>query len=403
VVTCTKLAVVLVQAPAVGIAATAWYRCGVDIGDPKRATGLDMVRILHLLFSLLSRMTEGLKAGRACRQHKMPEVGLLASAAVASACLYGLVSGFNDGGNLLASFTSGRVITPRQAVALLLAVLAGPLLVGYAVATTVGANVIDLREEGALALTVLTLASVAVVLLSWRVGIPTSMTLALVGAMIGWELAGDRKPAIHWPGLARVVIGMPVSVLAGGIVALLLYTAVRRGFGGMPHASLLRFSRFQFATAALQALAYGANDLEKTVGLLVVALAFSSHDHSLTFSNWAATLVAFGLFVIGSVAGGARVARRVGLGVLRVRPMQALAQQLASGGVVGILALGGAPVSMTQTIDGGLVGVGAAVRASAVRWGIVRAMLASWLATLPAALALSALVHLSLRFLGLAP
>lgn len=329
-------------------------------------------------------------------------MSVFAAAAVASACLYGLVSGFNDGGNLLASFTSGRVISPRLAVVLLLAALAGPLLVGYAVATTVGVNVIDLRGQGPLGFTALTAAAVAVVLLSWRVGIPTSMTLALVGAMIGWELAGDGKAAIHWPGLARVVIGMPVSVLAGGFLALLLYAAVRRGFGGMPHASLLRFSRLQFATAAFQSLAYGANDLEKTIGLLVVALAFSSHDHSLTFSNWVLTLVAFGLFVIGAVAGGPRVARRVGMGVVRVRPIQALAQQFASGGVVAILAVAGAPVSMTQTIDAGLVGAGTAVRASGIRWGIVRQMLASWLATLPAALVLSALVHLSLRVVGLA-
>jgi PiT family inorganic phosphate transporter len=83
--------------------------------------------------------------------------------------------------------------------------------------------------------------------------------------------------------------------------------------------------------------------------------------------------------------------------------MQALSQQVASGTAVAVLAVGGAPVSMTQTIDGGLVGVGAAVRASSVRWGIVREMLGSWLATVPAALAAAALVHLLLRVAGLLP
>src|SRR6185312_7682154 len=91
---------------------------------------------------------------------------------------FGLVSGFNDGGNLMGSFTSGRVITPRVATLLLLPALAGPLILGTAVANTVGASVIDLHGQGALGFALITLAPVTVVLLSWRLGIPTSMTLA---------------------------------------------------------------------------------------------------------------------------------------------------------------------------------------------------------------------------------
>src|SRR5260370_18172640 len=107
---------------------------------------------------------------------------------------------------------------------------------------------------------------------------------------------------------------------------------------------------------------------------------------------------AFILFFVGAIFGGARVARRIGSGVLKVRPMQALAQQLASGGVVSVLAIAGGPVSMTKTIHGGLVGVGAAQRAPSIRWGILREMVGDWLLTLPLALLVAALVHLLVRF-----
>ncbi len=326
-------------------------------------------------------------------------VSLAAVAPLAAAGLFGLVSGFNDGGNLMASFTSGRLITPRVAAALLLFSVAGPLVIGTAVAQTVGTNVIDLRGQGELDYVLITLSSLSVVLLSWRIGIPTSMTLALVGAMLGWVAAGGELGLIHWRGVARILLGMPISVLGGGMLALLLYAGVRRFLGGRSHASILGLARLQFATAAIQAFAYGANDMEKTVGLIAVGLSFPNHGQAVVFSGPTPIIGAFILFFLGAIFGGARVARRIGSGVLKVRPMQALAQQLASGGVVSVLAMAGAPVSMTQTIDGGLVGVGAAQRASSIRWGIVREMVGSWLLTLPLALLVAAVLHLLVRFI----
>lgn len=324
-------------------------------------------------------------------------------APLAAAGLFGLVSGFNDGGNLMASFTSGRLITPRVAALLLLAALAGPLVLGTAVAQTVGTNIIDLHGQGEFAYVLIMLSALVVVLLSWRVGVPTSMTLALVGAMLGWVAANGEVEQVRWSGVARILLGIPISVLGGGLLALALYAGSRRVLGSRPHASILSLARFQFATAGIQAFAYGANDMEKSVGLIAVALSFPNHGQPLVFSSPAPIIGAFILFFTGAILGGWRVARRIGFGVLKVRPMQALAQQLASGSVVSVLAIAGAPVSMTQTIDGGLVGVGAALRASSIRWGIVREMVGSWLLTLPLAVVLAALLHLVIRLASVAP
>jgi PiT family inorganic phosphate transporter len=329
-------------------------------------------------------------------------LSLAVVAPLAVAGLFGLVSGFNDGGNLMASFTSGRLITPRVAVLLLPLSVAGPLVLGTAVAQTVGTNVIDLRSQGGLDFVLITLSSLSVVLLSWRFGVPTSMTLALVGAMLGWVAVNGQLGLIHWRGVARILLGMPISVFGGGLLALFLYAGVRRVLGGQPHASLLRVARFQFATAAFQAFAYGANDMEKTIGLVAVGMSFPNHGQPVVFSGLAPIIGAFILFFVGAIFGGWRVARRIGYGVLKVRPMQALSQQVSSGVVVSALAIAGAPVSMTQTIDGGLVGVGAALRASSIRWGIVRELVGSWLLTLPLAVIVAAALHLVMRLTSIA-
>jgi inorganic phosphate transporter, PiT family len=332
-----------------------------------------------------------------------PDLRLEAVIPLVAPCLFGLVSGFNDGGNLLASFTSGRVITPPIAAALLLVCLAGPVVLGTAVAHTIGTNVIDLRGQGRLGYVLIVLSPLTVVLMSWRFGIPTSMTLALVGGMLGWVLASGGRSVVHWAGVARVLIGMPVSVLGGGLLALALYWAIRRFLGTHAHAALLQIARLQLLTAAVQAFAYGANDMEKSVGLIAVGMSFANQHQQVAFSSPLPIIGAFGFFYVGALVGGWRVASRIGFGVLKVRPVQALAQQFASGSVVAVLAVAGAPVSMTQTIDGGLVGVGAAQRASSVRWGIVRELLFSWLLTLPLAVAVAAALHFAVRLFGIAP
>jgi inorganic phosphate transporter, PiT family len=322
----------------------------------------------------------------------MRELGLLAAP-----CLCGVVSGLNDGGNLLASFTAGRVIAPRAAWALLLLSLLGPLLVGRQVARTVGVSVIDLAGQGVTGFVLIIIVAMTVVLGSWRARIPTSMTLALAGAMLGWTLVASRRSPIHWAGAARVLVGMPVSVLAGLGCAFAAYRAARRILSRQPHARVLRLARYQYATSALQAVAYGSNDMEKTIGLVVVAEVLAGTSRMPRFDAWLPLMLAFASFALGALVGGWRVARRVGSGVFRARPVQAMSEQLASGLVVAGLAFAGAPVSSTQTIDGSLVGVGVGVRASAIRWGLVREMLASWLVTLPLALLGALLLHLLLR------
>ena len=321
----------------------------------------------------------------------------LGGALLLVACLYGLVSGFNDGGNLIASFTSGRVIKPRWGLALLTLSGVGAAVMGGPVARTVGMNVIDLPAQGPLGFFLIVAVSLVVVGLSWRLGVPTSMTLALAGAMIGWAVAGGAG-GIRWSGTLRILAGIPVSIVAGGALAFAFQRASLRVLGRLRYKTVLSLARGQHLTAALQSFAYGANDLGKTVGLIAVAAALPGRPSS--FVGLVPVLGAFTGFMVGTLVGGWSVARRMGFGIVRLRPMHAMSAQFGAGVVVLALAALGAPVSTTQTVDGGLVGVGVGIRASAVRWGLVREMLASWLVTLPLALLLSAVLRAALLAAG---
>jgi PiT family inorganic phosphate transporter len=324
---------------------------------------------------------------------------LQAAGLVAAACVYGIGSGFNDGGNLLASFTSGRLISPRAALALLVFVPLGAVLIGSEVARTVGVSIIDMPAQGVTGFIVVVAVSLMVVWLSWRLVIPTSMTLALVGAMLGWAIVGGGG-GVRWSGAGRVLVAMPLSILAGGALGLAIFSVARRMLGRMAYRKVLRLARGQYIAAALQAFAYGANDLGKTVGLIAIAVALTSSGPP----RFSAALPIAGAalsFFAGTVLGGWSLAQRIGFGVVKLRPIQAMSAQIGAGAVVAALAGFGAPVSTTQTIDGGLVGVGLSVRASAIRWGIVREMAASWAVTLPLALLLAAIVHIVTRTIGI--
>ena len=320
---------------------------------------------------------------------------------VGVACAYGVTAGFNDGGNLLASLTAGRVLSPGLALLLLaVGVPLGPLLLGTAVARTVGTRIVDLQAQGAGSYVAIVLVAVAVVLLSWHWRLPTSMTLALVGAMVGWTVAAGSGGQVHWGSVELVGAGMVASVLVAALAAGLGFQALHRLLGTVAHRRVLALARAQVVAGLVQAVAYGANDLEKTIGLVGVAEVMGSSRGGIAFNGALPIGAAVLSFLTGTVVGGRRLARRVGSGVVRVRPLQGMVEQFAAGSVVAALALGGIPVSTTQAIDGALVGVGVGERASAVRWGMVRGMLGSWLITPPLAFALALGLRLASLHLG---
>lgn len=314
-------------------------------------------------------------------------------AAIIAAILFTVAAGFNDGGNLLAISASSRTIAPARAFVLIcLAAFAGPFVFGTAVAHTIGAGIADYSTIGPSALVAAFAGALATVGVAYAARIPMSLSVALFSSMIGALWAGPGLSAIRWSGVERIAISMGASIVIGSLAGSVAYRALMFVLGRVHRRAGERLMLAQYATAGLLAMGYGANDLEKSAGLLAAVA------QSTTFTVPAWTLVvAAAAFAGGLAVGGVRVARTVGGKLFTIRPQHAFAAQAASSlTVIGAALLGG-PLSTTDTSASALVGVGAAVNPRAVRWGVVFDILLAWIIAIPAALAAGAVAALILK------
>lgn len=314
---------------------------------------------------------------------------------LAVAAGFAVVNGANDGATLVAAGLKVPSLPPGAAIALLtVALVAAPLLLGTPVATTLASRLVSFEAEpGAIAgstgllLAVVTAVVVATVLA--RRGLPTSLTLALVGGITGAGLGGGLP--VSWGTFALVAVA--------GLVAPLLGTA-----GGFVLARLSatvpvrtdvtrRITRVHAAAFALQSVAYAMNDGQKMLAVGAIALSAAGVDTvaggRVTLGAAALAIIAV-LFGLGVLGGLRRVAGTLGGGLLRARPSDAVAAELSSATVVLATAAVGAPVSMTQSVAGALVGSGMSVSYRRVRWRAAGRLGLAWLITLPVSAALAA-------------
>ncbi len=305
---------------------------------------------------------------------------------VGTAAAFNVVAGFNDGGNLLGSLVGARAFTLLGAALLLAAGAAlGPWVVGTAVAHTIIFSVVALPQLGRGVYLAAICGALAAVGVSWWRALPTSTSLALVGALAGAGLAADGPRAVVWHALWKVFAAMLLALVAGALAGGLVWTgvrlALRRAGPGAP--TVLR--SLQGLTGMLQGFGYGSNDAEKAMGLFALAGAWAggaSPTHTLPIPAWA-VWSAIGTFGLGMALGGARILRTVGFRLYPVRARDALSAQLAAGMTVVLAAAAGAPVSSTQTTTSALLAAGAARRLSLPRWAVVRHMALTWVVTLP--------------------
>lgn len=316
---------------------------------------------------------------------------LSAWAALALAAAFAGFSGMNDGGNMVGTFLATRGVPPRLLLPLLIASVAlGPVLFGTRVAGTIAVAIVDFSGTGPGVLDVALFAALATLAVSWRLRIPSSTTPALAGGMVGAAWAAGDGRFIHWLSLIRVGVGLVGSVVIGFALTYVVTHAVWRLLRHASWEEAQRLAGWQVATVAAQGLAYGANDQEKAVGLTALALALLQPHGVYHVGPWAVALP-LAVWVAGLFAGGWRIARTVGGRIFRLRPLAAMeAQGVAAITVMGA-ALLGLPVSTTQTTNGCLFGLGAALAPRRVHWDTLKAFAVVWLTVLPLAFAISAL------------
>ncbi|OGO19845.1 MAG: inorganic phosphate transporter [Chloroflexi bacterium RBG_16_48_8] len=321
----------------------------------------------------------------------------LLSVLIASALIFDFLNGFHDSSNVVATVISSRAMRPRTALVMAaIAEFTAPFLFGVAVATTVGKEVI---EPSAISPDVVLGAVCAAILwnlLTWWLGIPSSSSHALIGGLLGSSIVANGLGIIQIGGLIKVLIALLISPPLGLVTGFLLMRVLRYMLRNATPRVSTTFKRAQVFTALALSLSHGTNDAQKTMGVITMGLVASGFQQTFEVPLWVIAASASAI-ALGTSLGGWRLIRTLGGRIYKVRPIHGFTSQAASAAVIFTAALLGGPVSTTQVVGSAIMGTGAAERLSKVRWQVGREMVTTWLLTIPATAALSALLFLVLQ------
>ncbi len=308
-------------------------------------------------------------------------------ALIAVALLFDFLNGLHDAANSIATIVSTRVLKPRYAViwAAVFNFLAF-LVFGLHVAKTIGSGIISIDIVTDRVIFGALTGAIAWNVITWLGGIPSSSSHALVGGLIGAGVTKAGMKAIVWAGVGKTAAGIVVSPLFGFILALALVLLVSWIFVRSRPAAVDRlFRSLQFVSAAAYSLGHGGNDAQKTMGIISVLLFAHSGGHGSFHVPLWVVLTCQAAMALGTLAGGWRIVHTMGSKITRLSPMQGFCAE--TGGAITLFTASylGVPVSTTHTITGAIIGVGAAKRTSAVRWGVARGIVFAWIVTMPMA------------------
>ena len=330
---------------------------------------------------------------------------------IAVALVFDFINGFHDSANSIATVVSTRVLRPGVAVvwAAFFNFVAA-FVVGTAVAKTIGKGLIDISVVDPNVILGGLLGAIVWDLVTWYLGLPSSSSHALLGGYAGAAIAKAGFGALILGGWVLPVLFIVISPLLGMAIALALTVALswllqRASPGPMDKI----FRRLQLVSAGLYSLSHGANDAQKTMGiivsLLVASQALFAHQTGWLQRFYVPSaehiplwiiLAAHAAIAMGTAAGGWRIVKTMGTRITRLRPFGGFCAETAGGITVLLASSWGVPVSTTHTITGAIVGVGAAQRLSAVRWGVAKRIVWAWVLTMPMSAAIAGLAYVIL-------
>jgi len=313
------------------------------------------------------------------------------------ALVFDFLNGFHDSANSIATVVSTRVLTPRQAVvwAAFFNFVAF-LFFGLHVANTIGKGIIDIAIVDKAVIFATLIGACSWDVITWYLGLPTSSSHALIGGMIGAALVKVGSSALVWHGITKTVVFIFVSPILGFVLGMTLGTAVywtcrNSSPGKVDHL----FRKGQLLSAALYSMGHGANDAQKTMGV-IASLLFSAGLLTGEFHvPLYVVLLCQAAIALGTMFGGWRIVKTMGQRVAKLRPVDGFSAESSAALTLAISSGFGIPVSTTHTISGAIMGVGSLRRLSAVRWGVAYNIIWAWILTIPAAAIISALAYLA--------
>jgi inorganic phosphate transporter, PiT family len=314
--------------------------------------------------------------------------------------VFDFTNGFHDTANYVATWVGTRALSPRMAVVVSAAANLAGAFVTTAVAKTVGKGIIDTGLATETTVLAALLGAIAWNLLTWWFGLPSSSTHALIGGLCGAALVQSGSAGVQWHGVwEKVVVPGAVSPAIGFAGAFLLMVVIYRVFFSAPPGVAHRGFRYgQLVSGTWVAFTHGANDAQKTMGVLALALYTHGSIDSFYVPTWV-KIVAGLTIAAGTYAGGWRIIRTLGQRIYKMAPEHGFAAQVSAGTTLYLGTHFGFPISTTHVVTGSVMGAGAVRGVSAVRWGVAGNIVSAWLLTLPAAGLVAALLFYPVRWI----
>jgi len=318
------------------------------------------------------------------------------------ALVFDYINGFHDAANSIATVVSTRVLSPGKAVIWAAFFnFAAAFVVGTAVAKTVGSGMIDLSAVTTSVILAGLIGAIVWDLITWYYGLPTSSSHALVGGYAGAAIAKAGVAALVPAGWSKTLIFILLAPGIGFLLGFAFMVAILWICQGTAPSRVDRwFRRLQLVSAALYSLGHGANDAQKTMGIIAGVLVTGGYLKEFEIPLWV-EIAAYTAISAGTLSGGWRIIHTMGSKITRLQPVGGFAAETAGAVSLFTATALGVPVSTTHTITGAIIGVGSTRRLSAVRWGVARRIVWAWVLTIPASAVIAALSFYVLDAIGM--
>ena len=315
----------------------------------------------------------------------MPDIYMIGVVIVLALC-FDFINGFHDTANAIATCVATRALSPRVAIIMSAILNFVGAMISTGVAKTIGGEIVTSPHMvDSVVLAAALASSILWNLFTWRIGMPSSSSHALIGGVIGAVIISYGTGAIHLAGVLTIVLGLVcspvVALVMGYILMTLLYLVFRNvGKSRVNYVS----THIQILSAALMAFSHGSNDAQKSMGIITLALLSGGYIGALAMC-------------FGTSIGGWKIIRTVGNKIFRMQPVNGLAADLNSATIIFTATMLHLPVSTTHVVTGSIMGVGWAKRFRAVHWSVAYQMVSAWVMTIPCTAAVGAFVYLVIR------
>ena len=329
----------------------------------------------------------------------MPDF-ILVVIAIIIALAFDFGNGLNDAANAIATVVATRVLSLRAAV-LMAAIgnFSGVFFFGVAVATTIGKDLIDSNVVNVYIIISGLIGAILWVYGASYIGLPVSASHALIGGFVGSAVVAAGLKAVLWGGLIKIVIFIVVAPLLGmlgGFLFQIIILWISRKAN--PSRVNKHFKKLQLISAFSYSLSHGANDAQKTMGVITIVLFSAGYLGSEFYVPFWVIMASYTTITLGTLAGGSRVIKTLGLKLTNLKPINGFCAETAGAATIIGCSLAGIPVSTTHVISGSIAGVGSTRRLSAVRWGLARKIVRAWVLTIPASAFVGGALYYGISF-----